>query len=216
MKDNNYPILIDEEGEKFQGFQIFLVQKNFAPFFGNLYEKNKKNGKLIYKYYLDTICNILKDIGININTIPVMDLLQNSTHDIIKGRAYSNKHNTVKILGKYCISYLKKEKIGSIVKHVPGHGCSSQDSHLNLPVVLKGSNKLYQEDFKLFKNLGTFFMMTAHILYKKIDTKNLTTFSNTIIKKIIRKKLKFKGILISDDISMKALSKDLNLMLIKH
>ena len=212
MKDNNYPILIDEEGGKVSRLSNFFSTKEFSQsFFGNLYEKNKKNGKLIYKYYLDTICNILKDIGININTIPVMDLLQNSSHDIIKGRAYSNKHNTVKSLGKYCISYLKKEKIGSVVKHVPGHGCSNQDSHLNLPVVLKESNKLYQEDFKLFKNLGTFFMMTAHILYKKIDTKNLATFSNTIIKKIIRKKLKFRGILISDDISMKALSKDLNL-----
>ena len=211
MKDNLYPILIDEEGGKVSRLSNLFSTKEFSQFFfGKLYEKNKKNGKLIYKYYLDTICNILKDIGVNINTIPVMDLLQNSTHNIIKSRAYSNKHDTIKSLGKFCISYLKKKKIGSVTKHVPGHGCTNQDSHLSLPVVLKKSNKLYQEDFKLFKNLKTFFMMTAHILYKKIDSKNLTTFSNIIIKKIIRKKLNFKGILISDDISMKALSKDLN------
>ena len=211
MNDNFYPILIDEEGGKVSRLSNLFSTKEFSQFFfGNLYEKNKINGKLIYKYYLDTICNILNDVGVNINTIPVMDLLQKSTHDVIKGRAYSNRHDTVKSLGNFCISYLKKKKIGSVAKHVPGHGCSNQDSHLGLPKVFKKSNKLYQEDFKLFKNLGTFFMMTAHILYKRIDSKNLTTFSDTIIKQIIRKELNFKGILISDDISMKALSKDLN------
>ena len=151
------------------------------------------------------MCNILIDLGININTIPVMDLLQKNTHDIIKDRAYSDKQSTVKYLGRFCISFLKKKKIASVVKHVPGHGCANADSHLRLPIVSKKSNMLYGNDFKLFKNLSSNFMMTAHILYKNIDSKNLATFSSTIIKNIIRKKLNFKGTLISDDISMKSL-----------
>ena len=211
MKDPFYPILIDEEGGKVSRLSELFSTKEFSQyFFGLLYEKNNKNGKLIYKYYLETICNILNDLGININTIPVMDLLQNSTHQVIKSRAYSYKAQTIKTLGKFCISFLKKKKIASVSKHVPGHGCSNSDSHLNLPIVYKKKSKLYNEDFSLFKNLHSNFMMTAHILYKNVDSKNLATFSYNIINKIIRKKLNFKGILISDDISMKALSKNLS------
>ena len=212
MKDPFYPILIDEEGGKVSRLSGLFSTKEFSQyFFGLLYEKNNKNGKLIYKYYLETICNILNDLGININTIPVMDLLQNSTHQVIKSRAYSYQTKTIKTLGKFCISFLKKKKIASVSKHVPGHGCSNSDSHLNLPIVYKKKSKLYKEDFSLFKNLSSNFMMTAHILYKNIDSKNLATFSNNIINQIIRKKLNFRGILISDDISMKALSKNLSI-----
>ena len=212
MKDPFYPILIDEEGGKVSRLSELFSTKEFSQyFFGLLYEKNNKNGKLIYKYYLETICNILNDLGININTIPVMDLLQNSTHQVIKSRAYSYQTKTIKTLGKFCISFLKKKKIASVSKHVPGHGCSNSDSHLNLPIVNKKKSKLYKEDFSLFKNLSSNFMMTAHILYKNVDSKNLATFSNNIINQIIRKKLNFKGILISDDISMKALSKNLSI-----
>ena len=212
MKDPFYPILIDEEGGKVSRLSGLFSTKEFSQyFFGLLYEKNNKNGKLIYKYYLETICNILNDLGININTIPVMDLLQNSTHQVIKSRAYSYQTKTIKTLGKFCISFLKKKKIASVSKHVPGHGCSNSDSHLNLPIVYKKKSKLYKEDFSLFKNLSSNFMMTAHILYKNVDSKNLATFSNNIINQIIRKKLNFKGILISDDISMKALSKNLSI-----
>ena len=212
MKDPFYPILIDEEGGKVSRLSGLFSTKEFSQyFFGHLYEKNNKNGKLIYKYYLETICNILNDLGININTIPVMDLLQNSTHQVIKSRAYSYQTKTIKTLGKFCISFLKKKKIASVSKHVPGHGCSNSDSHLNLPIVYKKKSKLYKEDFSLFKNLSSNFMMTAHILYKNIDSKNLATFSNNIINQIIRKKLNFRGILISDDISMKALSKNLSI-----
>jgi len=211
MKDPFYPILIDEEGGKVSRLSGLFSTKEFSQyFFGLLYEKNNKNGKLIYKYYLETICNILNDLGININTIPVMDLLQNSTHQVIKSRAYSYQTKTIKTLGKFCVSFLKKKKIASVSKHVPGHGCSNSDSHLNLPIVYKKKSKLYKEDFSLFKNLSSNFMMTAHILYKNVDSKNLATFSNNIINQIIRKKLNFKGILISDDISMKALSKNLS------
>ena len=212
MKDPFYPILIDEEGGKVSRLSGLFSTKEFSQyFFGHLYEKNNKNGKLIYKYYLETICNILNDLGININTIPVMDLLQNSTHQVIKSRAYSYQTKTIKTLGKFCVSFLKKKKIASVSKHVPGHGCSNSDSHLNLPIVYKKKSKLYKEDFSLFKNLSSNFMMTAHILYKNVDSKNLATFSNNIINQIIRKKLNFKGILISDDISMKALSKNLSI-----
>ena len=109
MKDPFYPILIDEEGGKVSRLSELFSTKEFTQyFFGLLYEKNNKNGKLIYKYYLETICNILNDLGININTIPVMDLLQNSTHQVIKSRAYSYKAKTIKTLGNFCISFFRE------------------------------------------------------------------------------------------------------------
>ncbi len=212
MNDPYYPILLDEEGGNVSRLsQLFSTREYSQLFFGKLYEKNKIKGKLIYKYYLETICNILVDLGVNINTIPVLDLLNKSTHRILHDRVYSKNKKTIVSLGNFCISLLKKKRIASVVKHAPGHGCSNQDSHLKLPIVYKKSQKLFKEDFSLFKNTNSLFMMTAHILYKNVDSKKLATFSSYIIKKIIRKKLNFKGILISDDISMKALSKNLNL-----
>tara|TARA_B100001250_G_C19782770_1_gene782643 strand:- start:249 stop:1202 length:954 start_codon:yes stop_codon:yes gene_type:complete len=210
FNDRFYPILIDEEGGKVSRLSNLFNTREFSQyFFGNLYEINKKKGLLFYRYYLETICNILNESGINVNTIPVMDLLQNSTHQIIKERSYSANINTIKSLGKLCISFLKEKKIAAVAKHAPGHGCANSDSHKKLPVVRKELKHLYSTDFLLFRNLNCHFLMTAHVLYKKIDANFPATHSKKIIKQIIRKKLNFKGLIISDDISMKALSKDL-------
>ena len=83
------------------------------------------------------------------------------------------------------------------------------ENHKKLPIVYKSIRHLYKNDFAAFDNLNSHFLMTAHVLYKKIDSKKSATISRNIINKIIRKKLKYKGIIISDDISMKALSKDI-------
>ena len=99
--------------------------------------------------------------------------------------------------------------MGTVMKHIPGHGCSTLDSHKKLPKVNLNTHHLDDIDFFPFKNSRSRFAMTAHILYKKLDKFNVATFSKKIIQKIIRKKLGFKGILISDDISMKALKYDL-------
>ena len=201
---------MDEEGGKVSRFSGLFNSREFPQkFFGDLFEKERENGKQIYKYYLSSVCSVLKKTGININTIPVLDLLQNTTHEIIRSRSYSKNLKTVKLLGKICIDILKINKIGSVAKHIPGHGCANVDSHQRLPVVNKSLKKLYLNDFSAFNNLNSHFVMTAHILYKKADKKFVTTHSKKIINKIIRKKLKFKGLIISDDISMKALSNNL-------
>ncbi len=206
LKDPFYPILVDEEGGKVSRFSKLINTREFSQkFFGDLFEKNNSNGRLIYKYYMNSICSILKLTGININTIPVLDLLQKSTHEIIKERTFSNKIKTIKLLGNICIKTLKKNKIASVSKHIPGHGCANTDSHKKLPIVKSDLNTLYKNDFLAFKNVNSHFVMTAHVLYKKLDANFVATQSSKIIKNIIRKKLKFKGIIISDDISMKAL-----------
>ncbi len=210
LKDPLYPILIDEEGGKVSRLSnLFSTREYSQSFFGSIYEKNKKNGLSIYKYYLETISNILHDLGINVNTVPVMDLLQKSTHKIIQERNYSRNLKTVRSLGKLCIFFLKQKKIASVAKHVPGHGCANKDSHKKLPVVNKSIKNLSLSDFLAFKDLNSHFLMTAHVLYKKIDSKFPATHSKKIIEEVIRKKLNFKGLIISDDICMKALSNDL-------
>ena len=210
MNDPFYPILVDEEGGKVSRFSNLLNSREFSQkFFGDLYEKNNKTGKNLYKYYLNSICSVLKDVGININTIPVLDLLQNSTHEVIGSRSYSNNLRTIKKLGDICIKTLKQNKIGSVIKHIPGHGCANADSHKKLPKVTKSLEKLISNDFKLFKNSQSDFAMTAHVLYKSVDPNFAATHSNKVIFNIIRKKLKYRGLIISDDISMKSLSKNL-------
>ena len=208
-KDNNFPILIDEEGSQVSRLSNIFNHKINAAYFGKLYKEDKKIATKLFKTYLETLCINLKKIGININTIPVLDVLRKNTNKIIGKRSFSKEKKIVKDLGKITIKTCHSQNIISVIKHIPGHGCSTIDSHLSLPRVNLSKSKLNEIDFYPFKSTKSKLAMTAHILYTKIDSKNVSTFSKKIIKNIIRKKIGFKGILMSDDISMKALRHDL-------
>ena len=208
-KDKKFPILIDEEGSKVSRLKGFINHNINSKYFGNLYKLNKKSAIVLYKNYLSFLCNVLKKIGVNINTIPVLDVVRKNTNTIIYDRSFSDKREIVKEFGKITIKECHKKKIISVMKHIPGHGCSNIDSHLSTPKVHLSKKILEKIDFYPFKLNSAKFAMTAHIIYTKIDSKNVTTFSKKIINEIIRKKIGFKGILISDDISMKALKFDL-------
>ena len=208
-KNKRFPILIDEEGDTVSRLRNIINHNFSANFFGNLYKNNKKFCLNIYKNYIYSLCIILKDLGININTIPVLDVLRINTNKVIGKRAFSINKTIVKELGKLTIQHLHSNKIAGIIKHIPGHGASKVDSHKKLPKVNLSLKNLNNIDFYPFKLSKAKFAMTAHISYVKIDKNNPATFSKEIIKNIIRKKLKFRGILISDDISMKALKYNL-------
>ena len=141
--------------------------------------------------------------------MPVLDVLTKNTHKIIGDRSFSNNPKIVKKLGEACIKCYKNNKVGTVIKHIPGHGCANLDSHFFTPKVKLNYKNLRKKDFFPFKKSKSLFAMTAHVLYTSIDKNNVATFSKKIISKIIRKKLGFKGILISDDISMKALNHNL-------
>ena len=155
------------------------------------------------------MCFLLKKIGININTVPVLDVLRKNTHNVIGNRSFSNNPKIVKKLGLACIRNYNLNKIGTVIKHIPGHGCSSLDSHFALPVVKDSYKRLNKNDFLPFKSSPALFAMTAHVKYLSLDKDNVATFSKKILHNLIRKKLNFKGIIISDDISMKSLKYDL-------
>ena len=208
-KDKNFPILIDEEGSSVSRLSNIINHNISVNYFGNLYLINKKLCIHLYKKYLDTLCKCLKKIGLNINTIPVLDVLRKKTSSVIGTRSFSNNPNIVKILGQITVNHCHKNKIISVIKHIPGHGCSISDSHYKMPKVNLDYEELNRIDFHPFKYNSALLAMTAHILFKKIDPLNVTTFSKKIISGMIRKKIGFKGILMSDDISMKALKYDL-------
>ena len=119
------------------------------------------------------------------------------------------------MLGNFCIDLFKKNKIATVVKHIPGQGLSKCDSHFKTPIIKANKKELINKDFKPFKESKSLFAMTAHAIYQKYDNLNTATHSKVIINKVIRNYINFKGLLISDDISMKSLKYDLEKNAIK-
>jgi|TARA_B110000967_G_C18847249_1_gene542642 beta-N-acetylhexosaminidase len=205
FKDNKYPILIDQEGGRVNRLKnIFNTEPLTAEFFGKLYINDKKKFYHYYKMFIKRTSHLLRLIGANINTLPVLDLRSNDASNVIGDRSFSNEVKIVSKIGNLCINYFHKNKIGTIIKHIPGHGLAKVDSHKQTPTIKKNLSYLNKNDFLAFKNKASLFAMTAHIIYQNIDKLNTATHSKKIIK-LIRNKIKFRNILISDDISMKSL-----------
>jgi len=209
FKDPHYPILIDQEGGRVNRLKNIITFDNLTgEYFGKLYVQDKRKFNIIYKLFIDKSSYLLKQIGVNINTLPVLDLRIKGASNIIGDRSFSENKKIVSKVGDICIDLFNQNSIGTVIKHIPGHGLAKVDSHNFTPVVDKSINYLIKNDFFPFKNKDSLFAMTAHIIYKKIDPLNTATHSKKIIN-IIRKKIGFKNVLISDDLSMKSLKYDL-------
>ena len=205
FSDDYYPILIDEEGGKVSRLRNFIDNSIFTSnYFGKMYIKNQKKYYLYYSVYIKQITYLLKILGININTLPVLDINRRLTNEIIGDRSFSSNKKVISKIGNDCIKLLHKNRIAGVIKHIPGHGLAKVDSHKKLPIVNHNFSYLLNNDFSVFKNKKSIFAMTAHILFKKIDPNNCVTHSKKIIS-IIRNQLKYKNLIITDDISMKAL-----------
>ena len=209
FNDKNYPILIDQEGGRVNRLRNIISFDNLtSEFFGQLYVKNYKEFEIYYRLFIDKTSYLLKLIGVNLNTSPVLDLRVKGASNIIGDRSFSKDPKIVSKIGDFCINFFHKNKIGTVIKHIPGHGLASVDSHNFTPLINKDNKYLAKNDFKSFKNKKTLFAMTAHIIFKKIDEKNPVTHSKKLIK-LIRNKIGFRNILISDDLSMKSLKGNL-------
>jgi beta-N-acetylhexosaminidase len=208
FKDKKYPILIDQEGGRINRLNKIITFDNLtSEYFGNLFEKDKVKLDIIYKLFVDKTSYLLRLIGVNINTVPVLDLRYKYSSSIIGDRSFSKNKNTVSKMGDLCIKLFHDNSIGTIIKHIPGHGLAKVDSHNFTPIVKKSAKYLVKNDFYTFKNKKSFFAMTGHVVYKKLDKVNTATHSKKIIK-YIRSKIGFKNILISDDLSMKSLKEN--------
>ena len=205
FKDKNYPIIIDQEGGRINRLKKIISLDNLtSEYFGKIFVDDRKKFNISYKLFVDKISYILNILGININTVPVLDLRYKGASSIIGDRSFSKDTKITSYIGDLCIKYFKANSIGTIIKHIPGHGLANLDSHYFTPTIHKDLSYLKKNDFKVFKSKKTLFAMTAHVIFKKIDPDNTVTHSKKLID-IIRNQIKFKNLIISDDLSMKSL-----------
>jgi beta-N-acetylhexosaminidase len=151
------------------------------------------------------IASELASLGIHANCAPVADLPQPGAHDVIGDRAFGTDPVIVAELARAALKGLEAGGVAGVIKHIPGHGRSTADSHMELPRVSEGGNQLAQ-DFDAFARLADAPMaMSAHIAYDAIDPGVPATHSKKLIDEIIRGRIGFDGLLMTDDLGMKAL-----------
>ncbi|ABV75344.1 Beta-glucosidase [Rickettsia akari str. Hartford] len=151
----------------------------------------------------------LREVGINLDFAPVVDLIHEGADKIVGDRSFGSDLEVVVPLCLAAIDGLQEEKVVACIKHIPGHGRAKVDSHIGLPIVDTSLKELEDTDFKVFKELAKYdnikLAMTAHIIYKALDPENPATLSKKV-KAYIKNNIGFKGLIISDAIDMKALS----------
>lgn len=151
----------------------------------------------------------LRALGVNVDCAPVLDVPTPGAHDIIGDRAYGDAPDAVAVYGRAFAEGLMAAGVAPIMKHIPGHGRAGADSHLALPVVDATLEALDAHDFAPFRALADLPMaMTAHVVFSAVDPERPATTSKAVIDRVIRGMIGFDGLLISDDLSMKALAGD--------
>ena len=206
VMDGEILVLVDQEGGRVARMKEPHWKKYPAgKYFADIYETNPaKAREELFKNFQE-IGRDLNEVGINVNCAPVLDILTEKTHQVIGDRAYGTNAVQVTDLGKKVCEGLLSQNVYPVIKHIPGHGRGTSDSHLELPIVDTCLEELRASDLLPFKELSDQkFAMTAHILFSAIDKDNCATVSQTAIK-LIREEIGFKNILMSDDVSMKAL-----------
>jgi beta-N-acetylhexosaminidase len=201
------PVLIDQEGGRVQRLRPPHWRK--APPgepFAKLAERDLDAAKEALRLNFRLIGRELADLGIDVDCAPVLDVPVPGAHDVIGDRAYGLTPERVAELGRAVMDGLLDEGVLPVIKHIPGHGRSMVDSHLDLPVVEATRQELEAQDFPPFRILKDApWAMTAHVVYKAIDPHAPATTSARVIGEIIRGIIGFQGALMSDDLSMKAL-----------
>jgi beta-N-acetylhexosaminidase len=204
------PILIDQEGGRVQRLGPPHWRK-YPP--GRAYGQLKANDPLlrreIARLGARLLASDLSDLGINVDCVPVLDVPTPGAHDIIGDRAYGEDVATVASLGRAAAEGLIAGGVLPVIKHIPGHGRAGADSHLALPVVDAPLAALDAHDFAPFRVLSDMPMaMSAHVVYTAIDPKRPGTTSRKVVREVIRGSIGFAGLLMTDDLSMKALGGD--------
>ncbi len=202
------PILIDQEGGRVQRLsKPYWREYPAMGTFGKMAEEDPTRAASALRLNCRLIADDLRRVGINVNCLPVLDVMNGKADPVIGDRAFSSDPNVVSAFGRIVIDALQEGGVLPVVKHLPGHGRAKADSHLELPVVDASVADMDVSDFMPFKALSDApFGMTAHIKYSDIDPKQCATLSKVVIGRIIRMKMGFTGLLMSDDLSMKALT----------
>lgn len=201
------PILIDQEGGRVARmgppeWSAFPA----GPAFDALYEKAPMSAIEAARVNAHAIALMLAEVGINVNCMPLLDVAQADTTDAIACRAYGHEPLRVGAMGRAVIEGLRRGGVVGVVKHMPGHGRAIVDTHHHLPTVTASDADL-EIDLAPFRALKDAPMgMTSHIVFDAWDSDRPATLSPTVIEDVIRGRIGFDGLLMTDDIDMKALS----------
>ncbi|WP_339913675.1 beta-N-acetylhexosaminidase [uncultured Brevundimonas sp.] len=200
------PVLIDQEGGRVQRLGPPHWPK-YPP--GAAYlqaETDVDAARDLVRQGARLMAHDLQSLGINVDCVPVLDVPVPGAHDIIGDRAYARDPDTVARLGRAAAEGLLAGGVLPVIKHMPGHGRAFADSHHALPVVHADLATLEAWDFVPFRVLSDMPMaMTAHVVFDAIDPKHPATTSKKVIR-LMREALGFSGLIMTDDLSMKALS----------
>jgi beta-N-acetylhexosaminidase len=205
--DEKAPMLIDQEGGRVARLKPPHWKVRPPPQrFGDLYRENADAGQNAAYLNARLIAEALSQLGINVDCVPVLDLPAPGADAVIGDRAFSSELEIVIALGWAVIDGMLDGGVLPVMKHIPGHGRATADSHLALPRVSTPEAELRAADFAPFRALSDCPMaMTAHVVYEAIDALQPATTSARIIGEVIRRDIGFGGLLMSDDLSMKAL-----------
>jgi beta-N-acetylhexosaminidase len=202
------PVLVDQEGGRVQrlGPPHWPAYPPGAAY-GRLYDRSPARGLKAAYLGARLIAADLRAIGIDVDCLPIADVPVADADPIIGDRAYGTSAEKVSALARSVADGLLAAGVLPVLKHIPGHGRATADSHHALPVVDADLATLAATDFAAFQPLGDLPLgMTAHVVYTAIDPIAPATTSVTVVRDVIRGRLAFRGLLMSDDISMSALS----------
>ena len=210
--DARAPGLIDQEGGRVARLKPpHWRTRPPGARFGEAYVHSAENAREATYLNARLIAHDLASLGINVDCLPVLDVPQPGAHDVIGDRAFATDPAVIIDLGRAQIEGLMEGGVLPVMKHIPGHGRAGADSHLQLPRVGAEAEELSAVDFVTFRSLDTCPMaMTAHVVYDSIDPQRPATTSPKVIRDVIRGEIGFDGLLMSDDLSMKALDGPLN------
>ena len=205
------PVLIDQEGGRVQRLGP-PHWRRYPP--GRAYGTLRGNDPLLAREVTRLgarlIAHDLAALGINVDCLPVLDVPAPGGHPVIGDRAYGDTPEEVAVLGRAACEGLIAGGVLPVLKHIPGHGRARTDSHLELPVVGASRDDLAVHDFLPFRALSDMPMaMTAHVIYPALDQKRPATTSRRVIDTVVRDAIGFQGLLMSDDLAMKALDGDM-------
>ena len=205
---DNLIVLIDQEGGRVSRLPKTHWRVPPSPtVFARIYETKPEIAKRACMLNALLTGIELKALGINVNCAPMLDIPQDNASSIITERALGKNPQQVIELGQQISQGLKQAGVAPVIKHMPGHGRAISDSHLELPVVDASLEALTAWDFLPFSALAEETMaMTAHIVFPQIDKNLPATISPTIVNKVMRELIGFKGLIMTDDINMHALS----------
>ena len=211
VDDEDTLIFVDQEGGWVQRLKPPLAARRpaAAPF-GALYADDPDVAIDAVRLNYRLLAHELRSHGLNANFAPCIDLLNPQGHGVIGERAFGADVDAVGALGRAACEGLLSGGVAPVIKHMPGHGRANVDSHHALPVVETDLTTLDATDFAPFRALSDMAMgMTAHVVYAAVDPDLALTVSRTAIDAIVRGLIGFDGLLMTDDLSMKALGGDL-------